>query len=461
VPILPDDVHTTLGKYILADGFDFVIDLDKSKGNKFHDSKSGRDYLDFFSCFASLALGWNHPDMKSLQSEFGRIAINNIANSDLYTVEMADAVETIADISMPGYLPNMFMVAGGALAVENALKVSMDWKMHDRQSKGLVDEKSVCGRDGFCWEAEHRESSKISIGHFREAFHGRSGYTMSTTNTDPNKTSNFIKFDWPRFTNPTIKFPLDSAENLRLDALEASVIEEIRNHGEKNPDTIAGIIIEPIQGEGGDNHFRPQFIRSLRDVTNEIGCMLIFDEVQTGVGATGKMWAHQHADVEPDIIAFGKKMQICGIMANDTAKQFEDNPFVTSSRINSTWGGNLIDMYRSARQLEIIKRDNLVDNAAKRGVELLGGLGELSSRFDFISNVRGSGTLAAFTLPSTELRDEMRGHILEGGAHVLNSGFNSIRLRPSLTLSSDEVDEALSIFENAAKKLQGKEQVRM
>ena len=461
MPILPDDVHSTLGKHILADGFDFVIDLDKSQGNKFHDSKSGRDYLDFFSCFSSLALGWNHSDMKSLQSEFGRIAINNIANSDLYTVEMAEAVETIADIAMPGYLPNLFMVAGGALAVENALKVSMDWKMHDRQSKGLVDEKSVCGRDGFCWEAEHRESSMISIGHFREAFHGRSGYTMSTTNTDPNKISNFIKFDWPRFTNPTIKFPLNDAENHRLDAFEASVIEEIRSHGEKHPDTIAGIIIEPIQGEGGDNHFRPQFMRSLRDVTNEIGSMLIFDEVQTGVGATGKMWAHQHADVKPDIIAFGKKMQVCGIMASDTAKQFEDNPFVTSSRINSTWGGNLVDMYRSARQLEIIKRDNLVDNAAKRGVELLGGLDELSSRFNFISNVRGSGTLAAFTLPSTELRDEMRGHILEGGAHVLNSGFDSIRLRPSLTLSSDEVDEALSIFENAAKKLQGNQQIRM
>ena len=461
MPIRPEEVHSILGKHILADGFDFVIDLDKSQGNKFHDSKSGKDYLDFFSCFASLALGWNHPDMKALESEFGRIAINNIANSDLYTVEMADAVETIADISMPGYLPNLFMVAGGALAVENALKVSMDWKMHDRQSKGLVDEKSVCGRDGFCWEAEHRESSRISIGHFREAFHGRSGYTMSTTNTDPNKTSNFIKFDWPRFTNPKIQFPLDSNENQRLDALEASVFEEIRNHAEKYPDTIAGIIIEPIQGEGGDNHFRPQFIRGLRDVTTEIGAMLIFDEVQTGVGATGKMWAHQHADVEPDIIAFGKKMQICGIMANDSAKQFEDNPFVTSSRINSTWGGNLIDMYRSARQLEVIKRDNLVDNAAKRGVELIGGLNELSSKYDFITNVRGSGTLAAFTLPSMELRNDMRDYILDGGAHVLNSGFTSIRLRPSLTLSSDEVDEALSIFDGAAKKLQSKEQFRM
>ena len=461
MPIRPEEVHSILGKHILADGFDFVIDLDKSQGNKFHDSKSGRDYLDFFSCFASLSLGWNHPDMKSLESEFGRIAINNIANSDLYTVEMADAVQTIADISMPGYLPNLFMVAGGALAVENAMKVSMDWKMHDRQSKGLVDEKSICGTDGFSWEAEHRESSKISIGHFREAFHGRSGYTMSATNTDPNKTSNFIKFDWPRFTNPKIQFPLNEQENNRLDELENSVIDEIRSHAEKHPDTISGIIIEPIQGEGGDNHFRPQFMRSLRNVTNEINAMLIFDEVQTGVGATGKMWAHQHAGIEPDIIAFGKKMQICGIMASDSVKQFEDNPFVTSSRINSTWGGNLIDMYRSARQLEIIKRDNLVDNAAKRGIELIGGLNELSARYDLISNVRGSGTLAAFTLPSTELRNEMRDYILEGGAHVLNSGFTSIRLRPSLTLSSDEVDEALSIFEIAVKKLQSKEQTRI
>ena len=449
----PSHVHHSLSKHMLVDGFDFVIDLDKSSGNRFHDAKSGKNFLDFFSCFASMPLGWNHPDMLEKQSELGRIAINNIANSDLYTKEMAWAVDVITNQTMPEHMNNFFMIAGGALAVENTMKVAMDWKMHDRQAKGLVDEKSVCGRKGFCWGAEMRESSKISIGHFKEAFHGRSGYTMSTTNTDPNKTSNFIKFNWPRFNNPKINFPLDEEENARLDRLESSVIHDIREYGENHPDTIAGIIIEPIQGEGGDNHFRPEFMRNLCDVTHEIGAKFIVDEVQTGTGGTGKMWAYEHAGIKPDMLAFGKRMQVCGLMASDSMREYEDNPFQTSSRINSTWGGNLIDMVRSAWQLEVMDKEKLVENAAKRGDELLKGLNELEQKYSFISNVRGKGVLCAFSLENNSQRNQMREAIYKSGSLVLNSGFESIRLRPSLTLSSDEIGEALNMFDAAAQSL--------
>ena len=452
--ITPADVHSSLAQHMLVDGFDFVIDLDKSKGNRFHDSRNGRDVMDFFTCFASLAVGWNHPDMKAAEAELGRIAVNNVANSDLYTVEMAEAVNTICSVAMPDEMDNLFMVAGGALAIENTLKVSMDWKMNDRQRKGLVDTSTPHEQEGFCWSAELRESNKVKIGHFREAFHGRSGYTMSVTNTDPNKTNNFAKFDWPRFHNPSMKFPLDSEEENRLDAAEDRSIEEIRSAAAKDPDSIASIIIEPIQGEGGDNHFRPKFMKRLSDVCKEIGALFIVDEVQTGVGATGKMWAYQHTEAEPDMLAFGKKMQIGGMMAKDSVKEFEDNPFQTSSRINSTFGGNLIDMVRCAMQLDIIERDGLVENAARSGEELISGLQELGNSFEMISNVRGQGLMAAFTLPDTDSRNALRAAIYDGGAHVLNSGFTSIRLRPSLTISSDEVNEALNIFEAAAKKLQ-------
>ena len=298
-----------------------------------------------------------------------------------------------------------------------------------------------------------RESSKISIGHFKEAFHGRSGYTMSTTNTDPNKTSNFIKFNWPRFNNPKINFPLDKEENARLDRLESSVIHDIREYGENHPDTIAGIIIEPIQGEGGDNHFRPEFMRNLCDVTHEIGAKFIVDEVQTGTGGTGKMWAYEHAGIKPDMLAFGKRMQVCGLMASDSMREYEDNPFQTSSRINSTWGGNLIDMVRSAWQLEVMEKEKLVENAAKRGDELLKGLNELEQKYSFISNVRGKGVLCAFSLENNSQRNQMREAIYKSGSLVLNSGFESIRLRPSLTLSSDEIGEALNMFDAAAQSL--------
>ena len=452
--INPSDVHSSLSRHMLVDGFDFVIDLDKSQGNRFHDSRSGRDIMDFFTCFASLAVGWNHPQMKAAEAELGRIAVNNVANSDLYTVEMAEAVNSITSIAMPDEMDNLFMVAGGALAIENSLKISMDWKMNDRRAKGLVDDSSTCDRDGFCWQPELRESNQVKIGHFREAFHGRSGYTMSLTNTDPTKTKGFSKFDWPRFPNPAIRFPLDSAESSRLDEAEDRSIESIKEAAAQDPDSIASIVIEPIQGEGGDNHFRPEYMKRLSETCKDIGALFIVDEVQTGVGATGKMWAYQHTEAEPDMLAFGKKMQVCGVMAKDSVKQFEDNPFDTSSRINSTWGGNLIDMVRCAMQLEIIEKDGLVGNAARRGEELNKGLMELQNGFEIISNVRGQGLMAAFSLPDGKMRDELRHAIYEGGAHVLNSGFDSIRLRPSLTISSDEVDEALNIFETAAKRMQ-------
>ena len=450
----PSDVHASLRQHMLVDGFDFVIDLDKSQGNRFHDSRSGRDIMDFFTCFSSLAIGWNHPELKAVEAELGRVAVNNVANSDLYTVEMAKAVETISSIAMPTDMNNLFMVAGGALAVENALKVSMDWKMNDRRSKGLYDDSNRHDNHAFCWSAERRESNKLSIGHFREAFHGRTGYTMSLTNTDPIKTNDFSKFDWPRFHNPTIRFPLDAEEAARLDEFEERTIESIVQAAAETPESIASIIIEPIQAEGGDNHFRPTFMKRLSDTCRDIGALFILDEVQTGVGSTGKMWAYQHTEAQPDIIAFGKKMQVCGIMATDKVKEFDDNPFHTSSRINSTWGGNLVDMVRSAKQLEVIENERLVNNAARRGEELMSGLNDLSKQFDMISNVRGQGLMTAFTLPDMNIRDSLRNIIFEGGAHVLNSGFTSIRLRPSLTISSDEIDEALNIFESAAKRLQ-------
>jgi L-lysine 6-transaminase len=440
--ISPDNVHETLARHILVDGFDFVIDLDKSSGSRFHDARTGQDILDFFSCFASMPVGWNHPDVVARQSEFGRIALNNVANSDIYTAEMAEAIETIGRITKPSYLPNMFFIAGGALAVENCLKSAMDWKSHQREQKGIDS------NGKFDWRKDQESSAKITIGHFNEAFHGRSGYTLSLTNTDPTKTERFTKFDWPRFDNPTIKFPIDQPENHRLDVLEQNILDSIRTHASANPDTMAAIIIEPIQGEGGDNHFRPSFMHGLRKICDEVEALLILDEVQTGVGLTGKMWAHEHAGIEPDMIAFGKKMQVGGMMASKKMQEFDDNVFDTSSRINSTFGGNLIDMFRAATYLEIMEREDLVTNAARVGSHLKSGLQELADRHSGISNVRAAGLFQAFTMSNKEMRDDFRRRALDVGVLTLASGSDSIRLRPPLNLSQEEADQALGVFED-------------
>ena len=210
-------------------------------------------------------------------------------------------------------------------------------------------------------------------------------------------------------------------------------------------------VLEPVQAEGGVNIPTDGYLRQVREWCDDQGLLLIYDEVQTGMGGTGKMWAYEHYGVKPDLLAFGKKMQVCGMMGGERITDNEDNVFSTSTRINSTFGGNLVDMVRGAACLEVIVEEDLLDNATKVGEDLLKGLNELGERHDIITNVRGKGLFAAFTLPDRANRDAFRMQALDYGVFALNSGFDSIRLRPCLNLTHEEADEALSIFEQTTK----------
>src|SRR5258705_7860152 len=353
--IAPAKVEETLARHMLADGYDIVLDLERSKGRHFYDSRRERWYLDMFSCFATMPLGINHPKMRegAFLERLTRAALVNPTNSDIYTTEMADFVETFGRLAMPDYLPHLFLVAGGTLGVENALKAAFDWKVRQNFRKGVREEKG------------HQ------VLHFREAFHGRSGYCLSLTNTaDPKKYQYFPRFDWPRIPTPKLRFPVDAAEIERVRRAEGEALDLAKNAFAERKDDIACILIEPIQAEGGDNHFRPEFLRALRDLAHENQALLIFDEVQTGMGLTGRMWFHQHDDVRPDLLAFGKKTQVCGMMAGGLIDQEPENGFRGSSRLNSTWGGNLVDMVGCQRYLEIIAEEKLVENAATVGAHL-------------------------------------------------------------------------------------------
>lgn len=439
IHVKPDDVRSVLSKYMLVDGFDIVIDLEKSHGSYMVDARDGAEYLDFFSFFATNPLGFNHPKMTTdeFKQRLVRASIQKPSNSDFYTVEMAEFVETFFETAVPDYFKYVFFIDGGALAVENALKAAFDWKVRKNFAKGYKEERG------------HQ------IIHFKEAFHGRSGYTLSLTNTaDPRKTEYFAKFDWPRVLNPKITFPLTVERLEEVKASEDESIRQIKNAIQKNPDDIAAIIIEPIQGEGGDNHFRPEFFKQLRAIADENDILLIFDEVQTGVGLTGKMWAHEHFGVHPDIMAFGKKTQVCGILATDRLDEVENNVFRESSRINSTWGGNLTDMVRSQRYFEIIAEENLVDNAAKMGAYFFEKMQALEDEFpEWISNVRAKGLFAAFTLPNEEIRDRVFTKTHENKVIVLKSGHDSIRFRPPLNISKNEIDQGFSVLRSVIKSL--------
>jgi L-lysine 6-transaminase len=433
----PADVHGTLKKHMLVDGFDLVFDLKRSQGAYIYDSRNGRRLLDFFSFFATQPVGLNHPRMvePAFKEKMAEVAIHNPSNSDVYTVEMAEFVDTFDRVAIPKELPYLFLVAGGSVAVENALKTAFDWKVRKNLERGRGEKGSL-------------------VLHFREAFHGRTGYSISMTNTaDPRKTMYFPKFDWPRIDNPKLSFPVA----LHLDeviAAEKEAVRQIEKALADHPDEIAALIIEPIQGEGGDNHFRPEFLRKLRELADEHDFLYIVDEVQTGVGLTGKMWAYQHFGFDPDILVFGKKAQVCGILAGRRVDEVEKNVFHESTRINSTWGGNLADMVRFGRYLEILEEEKLVDRARQVGSYLLAELENLQQgNPDRIANARGRGLMCAFDLPDAEARDRFKKLAFDFGLILLGSGRRSIRCRPTLSIGQEEVEQAMSIMRRVLSSL--------
>jgi L-lysine 6-transaminase len=430
VKINPSEVHEVLNRHMLADGFELVVDLQNSSGSYIVDLRKNRKMLDYFTFFGSNALGMNHPKMTTPEflAKLGRVAVNKPSNSDLYTVELAEFVETFSRIAQPAYLPYVFFIDGGALANENAMKAAFDWKVRKNFAKGYTREVGA------------------QVVHFKNAFHGRSGYTLSLTNTEPTKVDYFPKFRWPRIHNPVVRFPLNEKNLEQVKKEEQLAIGQIKQAIRDNPDDIAALIIEPIQAEGGDCHFRKEFFVELRTICDENDIVLIFDEVQVGVGLTGKMWAHEHF-VRPDMLSFGKKTHVCGFMCSTRIDEVADNVFHLPGRLNSTFGGNLVDMVRSARIFEIIEEERLVENARVVGEYLHAGIVALENEYpDLLSNARGLGLLCAMDLNSNRNRDLLKKKALERNLVLIGCGDRTIRFRPPLILSKSEVDEGMGII---------------
>lgn len=409
-------VNQSLKRHILWDDSAVVIDTAASQGSWLVDKETKKTYLDCFSQFASQPLGWNHPKLLGRRDELVNSAIHKIANSDMATTEFAEFTEAFAGIT-PDFKYHFF-IDGGALAVENALKAAFDWKA---QKAGLP-------------------SNSMNVIYLREAFHGRTGYTMSMTNSPHSslKVKWYPKFEWTKVRNPKLKFPVE--DNLAATS-EKLAFEEMKKALEKR--NVAAIIYEPIQGEGGDNHFRKEFFIETRRLANEYDAMFILDEVQTGMGLTGKMWAYEHFGIVPDMICFGKKTQVCGFSCTERIDEVRTNVFHVPSRINSTWGGNIVDMVRSKIFIEIIKEERLVENAERVGGYFLNGLKELG-----LDNVRGRGLMIAFDLESGERRDEVLKE-LSKNMLALACGEKSIRFRPHLTFTEEDADTAVSFVRNA------------
>lgn len=422
----PDDVIKVLGSRLLIDKNAIVVDLKRSQGSWVVDERTGKQYLDCFSQFASQALGWNHPKMVSQKDRLAEVAVNKVANSDMYTTYFADFVAKFSEFTTD--FPHHFYICGGALAVENALKAAFDWKA---KKMGISNDKAY---------------NSLQIIYLNEAFHGRSGYTMSMTNNgDPKnpKTYGFPKFNWRKIHNPKIWHAAGEVDEIKARNSEAIAISEAKAALDKG--NIAAIILEPIQGEGGDNHFRYEFFSALRRLADEKECLLIFDEVQTGLGMTGKTWAYEHFGIKPDLMCFGKKVQVCGICGGERMDEVEKNVFAEASRINSTWGGNIVDMVRSTMQMEIIQEDDLISNAKEVGEYFLSRLMQFQGK---VSNIRGKGLMLSFDFEDTEKRNSFLVR-LEENMLALPCGKKSVRFRPHLTFSKMDVDESVEFISKA------------
>ncbi|MCZ6816696.1 MAG: L-lysine 6-transaminase [Planctomycetota bacterium] len=425
------DVLAELKKHILVDGFELVVDPARSRGSRFFDAHGNRTLVDMYGFYASMPVGFNHPyfDRKDVREDLAAAALLKVANSDVYSTPYARFVKTFERVVGIPEMPRYFFIEGGALAVENALKAAMDWKVQRNMGAG-------------------RGEIGTEILHFKNCFHGRSGYTMSLTNTDPNKVDLYAKFDWPRVSNPRINYGLAEPERTqRVIADERTAEAEIMAALSARPHRICAVIMEPVQCEGGDRHFRREWFQTLRRICNENEMLLIFDEVQTGMGVSGKTWCCQHFDVLPDLLAFGKKAQVCGVMAGPRLDEVPDNVFRKSGRLNSTWGGNLTDMVRSTHYMNIVEQEKLIENARVMGERFLERLQAFAAEApDMITAVRGQGLLLAFSLPDRESRDRFWRTCYEAGLLTIRCGERSVRLRPYLDVKPDAMEEAVALL---------------
>ena len=424
--IAPDEVHERLAEHMLVDGFPIVLDLAKSHETRLVDARDSTEYLDFYTFFGSAPLGMNPPglfDDPTTRSELVEAAANKPANAEVPTVQLAEFVTTFTRVLGDPALPHLFLIEGGALAVENALKCSFDWKSRRNEAAGRSPELGT------------------RVLHLRHAFHGRSGYTLSLTNTDPVKTDRYPKFDWPRISSPAVRFPLE-AHRAEVEAAEELALAEAKAAFEAYPHDIACFVAEPIQCEGGDRHLRSDFLLAVQDLCHQYDALFVIDEVQTGAGATGTPWCYQQLGLAPDLVAFGKKVQLGGVMAGRRVDEVAENVFRTSGRIDSTWGGNLTDMVRSRRLLQLVEQTGAIANAATVGQHLLARLVELEQAWPkAVSNARGRGFVAAIDLATRELRSSVL-TTLWGEEHVVafGCGERTLRLRPALSMTADEVD---------------------
>lgn len=435
-----------LDKIFETRSLNMMTNYQNSYGNYIADL-DGNVLLDVYAQIASIPVGYSNPALMqaAMSPEMISALINRPAMGNFPQHDWAEILETGMLRVAPKGCNQVFTALAGSDANELAYKAAFMWRR--RQERGGPDVDFTQEEISSAMNNQGPGSPNMSILSFKTAFHGRLFGSLSTTRSKPIHKLDIPAFDWPQASFPALKYPLEehAEENARE---EQRCLEEVENLITTFHSPPAAVIIEPVQSEGGDNHASPAFFRGLRALTRKHNVLLIVDEVQTGVGATGKFWAHEHWGLEdpPDMVTFSKKAQTAGYYFGNPELR-PNKPY----RQFNTWMGDPARALLFRAIIQEVERLNLVQNTAETGDYLFKGLQDLSKKYPSeIQNLRGKGqgTFIAWDSPR---RDEVLKKAKGVGINIGGSGERAVRLRPMLIFQKRHADILLDGMEKIIK----------
>lgn len=385
-----------------------------------------------YAQIASIPVGYNNPHLQktAISPEMVRALIDRPALGNFPSADWADILKSGVLKVAPKGLNQVFTAMSGSDANEIAYKAAFMY--HQQIRRGGPENEFTEQELESTMRNQSPGSPQLSIMSFKSGFHGRLFGSLSTTRSKAIHKIDIPAFDWPQATFPTLKYPLEehAQENAQEEQRSLQEVERIIKEYH-NP--VAAVVVEPIQSEGGDNHASAAFFQGLRDVTKRNNVLLIVDEVQTGVGATGKFWAHEHwnLDTPPDMVTFSKKAQTAGYYYGNPALR-PNKPY----RQFNTWMGDPARALIFRGVIDEIERLGLVENTASTGAYLYAGLERLAQKYpEHFQNLRGKGQ-GTFIAWDTPKRDAFVAKAKTVGVNIGGSGPSAVRLRPMLVFQN-------------------------